>query len=319
MVAILAALLIWLPNQMRGSRAPGPTSDAGGLKTGGRGTTQGIHGRLAFQRWNENRYDIFSYDLDSGKLSQLTNEDNNWIPRWSPTGLQIAHVWVSAEDKSNLYLMNSDGTMRRAIASALTWSSFPAWSKDSKLAFVGYDEQGASEGVYIGSPDATGFTRLTNETGRAEWPSWTPDGTKIAFASNRNGNMDIWIMNQDGSDQTLFVDSPASESEPAWSPVRNEIVYTERSGEATEFGKLLLFNTEYASPIKELTPKGEAANPAWSPDGQWIAFSRWVDSNGDGHVEAGDDSDLWAVNATTNELVPLVEGPGYDILPSWTR
>ena len=48
--------------------------------------------------------------------------------------------------------------------------------------------------------------------------SWSPDGTRIAFGSNRDGNGEIYVMNADGSGQTRLTNNPAEDAVPAWSP-----------------------------------------------------------------------------------------------------
>jgi Tol biopolymer transport system component len=49
-------------------------------------------------------------------------------------------------------------------------------------------------------------------------PAWSPDGTRIAFESERDGNLEIYVMNADGSGVTRLTNDPASDSTPAWSP-----------------------------------------------------------------------------------------------------
>jgi Tol biopolymer transport system component len=71
--------------------------------------------------------------------------------------------------------------------------------------------------------------------------------------------------------------------------------------------------------LQRLTSGPWAATPAWSPDGQWIAFARVVDSNGNGQSDTQDRVDIWAVSVNGGAPVPLVQSPNRDGDPSWTR
>lgn len=62
-----------------------------------------------------------------------------------------------------------------------------------------------------------GRTRLTN-TGQNTFPAWSPDGTRISFTSDRDGNREIYVMNSDGSGQTNLTKDPADDRNPAWQP-----------------------------------------------------------------------------------------------------
>ena len=58
------------------------------------------------------------------------------------------------------------------------------------------------------------------------YPAWSPDGTKIAFTSDRDGIPKIYVMNADGTNQTRITDNPASDEAPAWSPDGSKIAFT---------------------------------------------------------------------------------------------
>jgi Tol biopolymer transport system component len=66
--------------------------------------------------------------------------------------------------------------------------------------------------------DGSGLKRLTNNDASDRQPAWSPDGTKIAFNSERDGNREIYVMNADGSGLTRLTNNDASDWDPAWSP-----------------------------------------------------------------------------------------------------
>jgi Tol biopolymer transport system component len=66
--------------------------------------------------------------------------------------------------------------------------------------------------------DGSGQTNLTNNSAWDASPNWSPDGTRIAFESDRDDNWEIYVMNADGSDQTNLTNNSAYDTSPAWSP-----------------------------------------------------------------------------------------------------
>jgi hypothetical protein len=111
--------------------------------------------------------------------------------------------------------------------------AFPAAAVEhvlnGKIAFVS-DRDGNDE-IYVMNPDGSGQTRLTDNPADDGAPAWSPDGTKIAFTSNRDaGNFEIYMMNADGSSQTNLTNDPGFDDEPAWSPDGTKIVFASTRG-----------------------------------------------------------------------------------------
>jgi uncharacterized repeat protein (TIGR01451 family) len=136
-------------------------------------------------------------------------------------------------------------------------------------------------------------------------PVWSPDGTRIAFASDRDqfGNLDIYVMNADGTDVERLTDDAADDVEPSWSPNGNSIAFTsDRTGDA----EIFVVSTDVGdTPVNLTNSPSLDIEPAWSPDGSKIAFTTDRDS------EAGGELDIHVMNADgTGTPVNLTDRPG---------
>jgi dipeptidyl aminopeptidase/acylaminoacyl peptidase len=125
--------------------------------------------------------------------------------------------------------------------------------------------------LYRARPDGTDVVDLTpasdGEDGR-----WSPDGTRIAFTSYRDGNAEIYLMNSDGSGVVQLTHNSADDTEPAWSPDGRSIAFVStRTGGSNVY----LMNAD-GSGVVSLTGTAGGFEPSWSPDGASIAFSRVV-------------------------------------------
>jgi hypothetical protein len=158
--------------------------------------------------------------------------------------------------------------------------------------------------VYVMNADGTGQTNITNNPAWDGFPAWSPDGSKIAFHSNRN--WDIWIMNADGSGQTNLTNNPAWDGFPAWSPDGSKIAFeSDRDGNS----EIYVMNAD-GSGQTNLTNNSadDFWSPAWSPDGSRIAFT----SDRDGNWE------IYVMNADGTEQSNITNNPADDWGPAWS-
>jgi TolB protein len=129
-----------------------------------------------------------------------------------------------------------------------------------------------------------------------EAPAWSPDGSRIAFVSNRDGDVEIYVMKADGSDQIRLTDSPDFDGDPAWSPDGERIAFTSlRDGN----GEIYVMNADGTNPVRLTNNEAHDWGPAWSPDGSRIAFV----SERDG------DAEVYVMNADGTEQTNLTNFP----------
>jgi Tol biopolymer transport system component len=118
--------------------------------------------------------------------------------------------------------------------------------------------------------DGGGQRDLTRSPAHDGPGSWSPDGTQIAFDSNRTGAGDVYVMNADGSSTRRLTDDPTADGSPAWSPDGKTIAFVrDRAGASAIF----VMNAD-GSGQRSLTEGATDTSPVWSPSGGALAFVR---------------------------------------------
>jgi Tol biopolymer transport system component len=145
-----------------------------------------------------------------------------------------------------------------------------AFSPD--LAFV--STRDGDYAIYGMAADGSHQRRLTKEKGDPATPrgllfqvepAWSPDASKIAFASSRDGRSHIYVMAADGSGTTRLTSGKHDDGSPTWSPDGKWIAFSRD-------GTLCIVGSNGGTPRRVMKDPGEVTEPAWSPDGKWIAY-----------------------------------------------
>ena len=139
---------------------------------------------------------------------------------------------VEQRSIKEIYIADYDGEAQRRVTVNRSLAINPSWSSDGRaIAYTsyrrGYPDIYVSY-IYQGKMDQPA---AGTETVHNFLPAFSPDGTRIAFMTNRDGNMEIYSVNRDGSNLRRVTRHPGNDSTPTWSPAGNQIAFTsDRSG-----------------------------------------------------------------------------------------
>jgi len=161
-------------------------------------------------------------------------------PTWSRDGSQIAFTTGSGS-QTVLSVMNADGTGRFPLL--FSGAANPDWSPDG-WTFV-FDQVNS---IWNYNRLTQTSLRLTNPTFDSR-PRYSPDGSKIVFQSNRDGNTEIYVMNSNGAAQTRLTTNPAIDSSPTWSPDGTKILFTTTRDDPMK-PALYVMNSDGGNPTK---------------------------------------------------------------------
>jgi TolB protein len=148
-------------------------------------------------------------------------------------------------------------------------------------------------------------TRLTSDPSIDTAASYSPDGTQIAFESDRGGSQQIYVMNADGSNTHRISFGGGKNGTPVWSPRGDLIAFTKQQGGHFNIG---VMHTD-GSGERIITNGWEDEGPTWAPNGRVLMYTR--------SERGGRGSQIWSVDVTgRNER--RVASPGAASDPAWS-
>ena len=182
----------------------------------------------------------------------------------------------------------------------------PTLQSNGKIAFTS-DRDGNLE-IYMMNSDGSGQTRLTNNSVRDDFPTWSPDGRKIAFLRQNGSVYSINLMNADGTDvrQITSLSLISSLFGMSWSPDATKIAFEEN-------GNIFTINIDGSNRVNLTNGQFINYTPSWSPDGSRIAFARSPYSHG--YYE-----NVYTMNSDGSNVTQIVRCQGYcaTYSPDWS-
>ncbi len=259
-----------------------------------------------FRRSTSDQICIMNAD-GSGQRRLTTNDTaKHFYPTLSPDGNYVLFSSnMSGPGKYELYelnLLTNELTQLTSEIGILTSSEI---SPDgSQIAFMRSD--GSKNDLWIMARDGDNPRPLYSQG----WdPTWSPDGSRILFASYVAGGVQLMSIKPDGTDIQQVTSMPNLRGRSDWANDGSYLVTY--SGTAWN-RELFLFNPDGSDP-RQLTPTGgNSQGPSFSPDGQWVAFTAYFDQYGDDHG-----CEIYIIKVDGTSLTRLTNNNYCDWQPRW--
>jgi Tol biopolymer transport system component len=275
----------------------------------------GTNGRIVFVSNQttpnnpEGDNEVFTMKADGSGIKQLTkNAAEDFDAVVSKDGARLAFV-SNRDGDDEIFVMNVDGSGVVQLTKNSVPDEDPSWapSKAGTGRLVISSERDGNPEIYaIDGDDGGNALRVTNNPAPDVDPAWSPDGAKIAFVSNRTGNLEIFVTDIAGVNATNVTNKAATDYAPAWSPDSKRLAFaTNRDGDA----EVYTMTATGGSPTNRSRDLGKDEEPVWSPDGKQIAFMR---ADADGYY------DVWTMRANGAAQIQLTKnGAAYDYASDW--
>ncbi len=264
--------------------------------------------RIAAVSASRSGKEIVLLDVDGHGLRSVTrNGSINLQPAWSPTGAEMAYTSYRSGNP-DLYVADLAAGRTRRISARSGINAGASWSpRGDRIALT--LSAGPDSDVHIIHPeDGRRLRQVTQGGGIDVSPSWSPDGRYVAFASERSGGVQIYVVPTSGGSPVRVTFAGSENTDPAWSP-RGAAIADGSRGENLDVFVAGVAAGQPPGRVTRITQyQGNNEEPSWSPDGRYLVFSS--DRVAGRH--------LWLSTADGRHQVQLTGGAGGYHSPAWS-
>ncbi len=253
-------------------------------------------------------------DTNGKNLRNLTDPpESGSSAAWAPDGRSFAFT-SSRDGNSEIYIKTFDVAQERRLTNQPGSNSVPAWSPDGNwIAFTSTRTQ--ERHIYKIDINGENLQRLTHQGKYNNNPAWSPDGRSIVFESIGNDGLGIYEMDADGKHQRQIINQQHVDgvpSHPVWSPHGSQIacaVDNHNQGSGIYIMDIDGQDLRRVSPLET-----RIQNPAWSPDGKWIAYDAEIANH---RENSGAVRHIFIVSVEGGEPRQITQRHGQHYSPTW--
>lgn len=242
--------------------------------------------------------EIAVVEADGQELTMVTrNGSLNLSPAWGPGG-RVGYMSYLRDNVDWVV----DG---RPFSSRPGLNAAGAWSPDGRFLAISLASAANSDLYLLDGRTGAPVRRLTHDQGADTSPTWSPDGTRIAFVSDRTRTPQVWITEAKGG-KAWRVSRGGYVTSPDWSPSGETLVYTIMTGS----NSFAIFRRDLDTGVtRRVSPLGlSAESPQLSPDGRYIVFAG---------RQAEAPQALWIMDADGARVRPLLMSRYALYTPAW--